>query len=542
MNDPRKPSDESMPDKTVAARAGSLRHVASNDAVAQSRIGEMFGEFKLLRLLGKGGMAEVWLAEQSKPKRNVAIKFMHTELMSDPLYVKRFEREADAAAGLSHTNIVQVYSTGTTQASAVHRHAGTDGQTLREYLQKLTSQKKRITVSAALQIMRQTAAALEAASAKGIVHRDIKPENIMLNDKGMVKVADFGLAQVDQGGEKVNLTQADTTMGTPLYMSPEQIRAEKLDQRSDLYSFGVMSYHILCGQTPFKGENAMAVAVQHLNDAPPQLIEQRGDLPKPLCDLIHKLLRKKPEDRYQSFTDVLEDIRTMSKAQKTGTLAEVTITPTEAKPAGSDAPSRRLLGQRPWLTLTLLALLTGSASAGVGWLLRTRIGSPAASRTATLPTAKEQYMHAMFLADNEEAWKAVGKNYRNIPAEKLWVHRADEQLLLFYLKDKSRAADAEAQSKVVDNLSSEDKRFHAESRLADAYLAAGKGNTSVANEILNFEKSRFDDELKGSWQGLYQDLQGMVYGEPRPRDARPGGPRPDGPAPGPDNRPPGDQR
>ncbi len=540
MSDPQPPSDDSTVDQTIAVRAGALRQPAPSGDESQSRIGQMFGEFKLLRRLGKGGMAEVWLAEQTKPRRHVALKFMHPELMNDPLYVKRFEREADAAAGLTHTNIVQVYSTGTTENQHFIVQEYVDGQTLREYLQKLTTQKKRITVVAALHIMRQTAAALEAASEKGVVHRDIKPENIMLTEKGVVKVADFGLAQFEQGEEKLHLTKADTTMGTPLYMSPEQIRAEKLDQRSDLYSFGVMAYHMLCGQTPFKGDSAMAVAVQHLNDPPPALIERRNDLPKPLCDLVHKLLRKKPDDRYQSFTDVLEDIRAMSKAQRTGTLAEVTIV--DAEPEDDNAPpARRLLGQRPWLTLMLLVMLTGSASAGVGWLLRSRIGDPAPDTFPKLASAKDEYLRAMFLANNEEAWKSVGKNYRNNTAENLWVHRADEQLLLFYLKDQSRAEEATKLSNLLLNLN-DDKRFRAEARLAEAYLAAGRGDMTTANNIISTEQTRFEDELKDNWRSLYQDLRGKVYGELPRRGPRPDGPRSNGPGPGgpnPDNRPPG---
>jgi len=541
MTTTREPSDDSPMDKTMYVRAGAEQQASASNAEAHSRVGQMFGEFKLLRRLGKGGMAEVWLAEQSKPKRNVALKFMHTELMNDPLYVKRFEREADAAAGLSHSNIVQVYSTGTTESQHYIVQEYVDGQTLREYLSKLTAQKKRITVAAALQIMRQTAAALEAASSKGIVHRDIKPENIMLNEKGMVKVADFGLAQIEQGGEKLNLTQADTTMGTPLYMSPEQIRAEKLDQRSDLYSFGVMSYYMLCGQTPFKGDSAMAVAVQHLNDVPPSLLERRNDLPKPLCDLVHKLLRKKPEDRYQSFTEVLEDIRSMFKAHKSGTLSEITIA--DAEPDESvESPAKRLLGQRPWLTLALLMFLTGSASAGVGWLLRTRTGDPsqAPANIHQLPTAKEQFLQAMFLADNEEAWKSVGKYFRNETTEKLWVNRAEEQLLLFYLKDKSREPEARKQSDVLKGLRQENERFFAEGRLAEAYLAAGNGELSTAKSIIEVDRTRFDEELQGAWRGLYQDLRRKVYGGPPENGFRPG--KRDDRGPGPGNRPSGDPR
>jgi serine/threonine protein kinase len=542
MTDPQEPADDSVIDKTVVASAEQLRKLSNVDADAQSRVGQHFGEFKLLRRLGKGGMAEVWLAEQSKPKRHVALKFMHAELMSDALYVKRFEREADAAAGLTHPNIVQVYSTGTTQGQHYIVQEFVEGQTLRDYLKKLSTQQKKITVTAALQIMRQTAAALEAASAKGIVHRDIKPENIMLTEKGMVKVADFGLAQIEQGGEHLHLTQADTTMGTPLYMSPEQIRAEKLDQRSDLYSFGVMSYHMLCGQTPFKGESAMAVAVQHLNDPPPSLLERRSDLPKPLCNLVHKLIRKKPEDRYQSFTEVLDDIRAMSKANKSGNLSEVMITATSAD--NESSPSRRVFGQNPILTLALLVLLTGTASAGVGWLMRARIGAPVPTQFPKEPTAKDQYMKALFLGDSEEAWKAVGTYFRNDGNEKLWVDRAEEQLLLLYLKDKSREADAQKQIDVLMNMGgSGDKRFFLEARLAKAYLAAGRGDFPTAREIIGADRPQFETNLSGSWIELFQGLSNRSYRVPpggspgRPNDRRPGdrNPEPGNPPQGGEN-------
>jgi serine/threonine protein kinase len=524
MTAPHDPADDSIIDKTVFSAAEQQRKLLNDDA--QSRVGQLFGEFKLLRRLGKGGMAEVWLAEQSKPKRQVALKFMHAELMSDSLYVKRFEREADAAAGLTHPNIVQVYSTGTIDGQHYIVQEFVEGQTLRDYLKKLSTQQKKITVTAALQVMRQTAAALEAAAAKGIVHRDIKPENIMLNEKGMVKVADFGLAQIEQGGEKLHLTQADTTMGTPLYMSPEQIRAEKLDQRSDLYSFGVMSYHMLCGQTPFKGESAMAVAVQHLNEPPPSLFERRSDLPKPLCHLVHKLIRKKPDDRYQSFTEVLEDIRTMSKANRSGSLSEVTIAATSAD--NESSPVRRIFGQSPLLALTLLILLTGTASAGVGWLMRAKIGAPVATPFPKEPTAKDQYLKAIFLGNSEEAWKAVGSYYRNDGNEKLWVQRAEEQLMLFYLRDKNREADALKQIDVLMTLGNEDKRYFLEARLARAYLAAGRGDFSGARFNLGGNLQEFESVLTGSWIDLLQELWRKSYG----------GPAGNGPV-RPDNRPSG---
>jgi serine/threonine-protein kinase len=510
-------------EKTFVMSASSLKPDGKVADDVQSRIGQMFGEFKLIKRLGVGGMAEVWLAEQAKPRRRVALKFMHPDLMGDPLYVKRFEREADAAAGLTHANIVQVFSTGTIENQHYIVQEYVEGQTLRDYLKKLASQNKKISVNAALQVLRQTASALETAAAQGIVHRDIKPENIMLTDKGAVKVADFGLAQFDTGGEKLNLTQADTTMGTPLYMSPEQIRAEKLDQRSDLYSFGVTAYHMLCGQPPFKGETAMAVAVQHLNDPPAPLLERRTDLPKPLADLVHKLLRKKPEERYQSFTEVLEDIRTLSKANKTGTLAEVAIA--DGEPEVALPPARRLLGKRPWLTLSLLALLTGSASAGVGWLIRDRIGPATEARfhVDRMASAEAQYIHAMFLVNDEDAWKAVPHYFGDDLKEKVWVERAEEQLLLFYLKDTRRGPQADAQIEKMKQMRGDKDRLFVIGRFGEAYRAAGKGDRSVAKSIADTEANRFIAVLDGPWATMLDDLRTMLMGGP-PRSSQPQGP------------------
>ena len=148
----------------------------------------------------------------------------------------------------------------------------------------------------------------------------------------------------------------------------------------------------------------------------------------------------------------------------------------------------------------------------------------------------------MFLADSEEAWKSVGKYFRNETTEKLWVNRAEEQLLLFYLKDQSREAEARQQSAVLQGLRQENERFFAVGRLAEAYLAASNGELSTAKSIIDVERSRFDGELQGAWRGLYQDLRRKVYPEPPEGGFRPGGRDDRGPAPAPENRPPGEPR
>jgi serine/threonine protein kinase len=261
------------------------------------------GEFLLLRRLGSGGMADVYLAEQTSLHRNVAVKVLKSEVIrgDDDVLLKRFEQEARAAGGLSHANLVQIITTGREGKISYIVQEYVAGLNLSQWIKKHGTPD----YGTGLKWMQQVAAALNAAAEAGIVHRDVKPENVMVTRGGVAKVTDFGLAQLNQPtSPKMNLTQIGTTMGTPWYMSPEQIQGEKLDHRSDQYSFGVTCYHMFSGQPPFPGKNAMAVAVQHLKEEPLPLSSFRGDLPKELCDIIHRMLAKKPADRFQSGAEL----------------------------------------------------------------------------------------------------------------------------------------------------------------------------------------------------------------------------------------------
>ncbi|MCP4514909.1 MAG: serine/threonine protein kinase, partial [Delftia sp.] len=182
--------------------------------------------------LGHGAMAEVYLAEQCRLRRRVAVKVLRQELANDPTYLKRFELEAQAAASLVHANIVQIYEVGRVDRLHYIAQEYVQGQNLMEWITRQGPPD----LPHALSIMRQVAAALAKAAQQGVVHRDIKPENIMLTPSGEVKVADFGLARVTREGHAVDLTQIGVTMGTPLYMSPEQVEGKPLDPRSDIYS------------------------------------------------------------------------------------------------------------------------------------------------------------------------------------------------------------------------------------------------------------------------------------------------------------------
>jgi eukaryotic-like serine/threonine-protein kinase len=280
--------------------------IAASDTTREAGLnlaGRRLGDFQLLRRLGRGGMAEVYLAEQVSLRRQVALKVLLPALAQDPAYLRRFHHEAQSAASLVHANIVQIYEVGCIDGVHFISQEYVAGQNLKQFL----GRKGPLDILAAVNIMRQVAAGLHRAGQRGVVHRDIKPENILIAPGGDVKVADFGLARAfNQASE---LTQVGVTMGTPLYMSPEQVEGNEVDPRSDIYSFGVTCYQMLTGRPPFDGESPLSIAVQHLKKAPERLENLRPDAPEGLCRIVHKMLAKAPQDRYQNAGEVLRDIR-----------------------------------------------------------------------------------------------------------------------------------------------------------------------------------------------------------------------------------------
>jgi serine/threonine protein kinase len=317
--------------------------------------GRKLGDYHLLRRLGRGGMAEVYLAEQDSLRRQVAIKVLKPSLALHDIYVRRFHHEARAAAKLVHANIVQIYEVGCVEGVHFIAQEYVAGQNLKQLLARSGTLDARL----AFVIMRQVAAALQKAADQGIVHRDIKPENIMLSPSGEVKVADFGLARVAQTGQQVDLTQVGVTMGTPLYMSPEQITGGNVDPRSDLYSLGVTCYQMLSGRPPFEAETSLALAMQHLKHEPRRLEDLRPDLPPALCRIVHKLLAKDPAHRFARPADLLAELRALQLEQGSEgwlagleewtvpELAALAATQTEAT-LKLESLLRRQSGLRPW--------------------------------------------------------------------------------------------------------------------------------------------------------------------------------------------------
>ncbi len=306
------------PASTVdATRPGALARTPEEPVIDLS--GQVVADFRLLRRLGEGGMGQVYLGEQLSLKRRVAVKLLRANLANNEVSRKRFKTEAEAVARLTHANIVQVYAVGEQDGHHFMALEYVEGMNLRDYLDR----KGPPEVPIALAIMRQIAAALARAAELGIIHRDIKPENILLTRKVEVKVADFGLSRIVADGQPAqNLTQSGITMGTPLYMSPEQVQGKPLDCRTDIYSFGVTCYHMLAGEPPFVADNSFAVAVQHVQNEPVPLTSLRPDLPPDLCAMVHKMMAKKPDERYAHARDILKDLKTLSDQLKSGTLAE----------------------------------------------------------------------------------------------------------------------------------------------------------------------------------------------------------------------------
>jgi eukaryotic-like serine/threonine-protein kinase len=384
--------------------------------------GRELGDYRVLRRLGTGGMAEVYLAEQRSLGRQVALKILQPALARDGSYVLRFQHEARAAAALVHANIVQIYEVG--QSGGVHFIAQeyVRGKNLGELLKRETALDPRLV----LDILRQVAAALCKAAEAGIVHRDLKPENILLAHSGEVKVADFGLARMESADAKT-LTQVGVAMGTPLYMSPEQIEGRPVDVRSDIYSLGVTCYHLLAGTPPHSGDTALAVALQHLNTPPRPLENLRSDLPSGFARIVHRMMAKRPEQRYQTPGELLADLRALAaQAAAEGwgegpegwSLAEWMATTDGRSQFAAELTelmreSTRLEVRR-WRPSRTVAMIAGAVVVGAlaGVLFRPRpylAGAPAAP-VERRDNAWAQLFHAN-TAPSEAAWRAVRENF-----------------------------------------------------------------------------------------------------------------------------------
>src|SRR5215813_1408716 len=286
-------------------------YVAAGDLLTTHQLqpGERLAHYKIESILGEGGMGVIYLAEDTRLQRRVALKLLPPHFMVNPERVRRFEREARAASALSHPNIVTIYEIGQSETTHFIATELVAGKTLRQLINE-----KPFTLNEALNVSIQVADALQGAHAAGIVHRDIKPENIMIRQDGYVKILDFGLAKLNEPQateadlETPTLLQTNPglVMGTVQYMSPEQARAKNVGVGTDIWSLGIVMYELLAGHVPFSGETPSHVMVSLMENKLPPL-KDHANVPDDLDRFVTKALRKNQKERYQTAGQLARD-------------------------------------------------------------------------------------------------------------------------------------------------------------------------------------------------------------------------------------------
>ncbi len=260
------------------------------------------GRYEIIRSIGEGGMANVYLAYDTILNRNVAVKLLRGDLANDEKFVKRFQREAIAASSLNHPNIVEMYDVGVDEENYFIVMEYIDGITLKSLIKK----RGALTVRETIDIMLQITSAIACAHDSYIIHRDIKPQNVMILDDGVAKITDFGIAMAMKATE---LTQTNTVMGSVHYLPPEQANGKGSTVKSDIYSLGIMMYEMLIGKVPFKGENAVEIAMKQINEPIPSVCKINPSIPQSVENIILKATAKNPKNRYEFVNEMHEDLK-----------------------------------------------------------------------------------------------------------------------------------------------------------------------------------------------------------------------------------------
>ncbi len=366
------------------ARSGPRAHTTLPDdptrvdtpSVAGLAGATLCDRYRLERLIGSGGMAQVWESTDEVLGRRVAVKVLHPHLSSDAALVARFRQEAVAAARLSHPGIVGVYDTCSDGVHEAIVMELLDASTLRQHLDEHGTLDAETSVRITLRLLD----ALEAAHRAGLVHRDVKPSNILLCRDGRVMIADFGIAKAE---DQTELTQEGTLVGTASYLAPEQLLGGEVDARADLYALGIVLYECLTGRLPFRGDTGAATALARLHSDPVDPRRLRADIPARIATPLMRVLARDPDDRFDSTADLR------------AALLDTGISPS---PAGATAPAPEHIddddveqsfahSERGWLVPALFILLIATAITVAGLLLReTAMGSEPATTTSSTPT------------------------------------------------------------------------------------------------------------------------------------------------------------
>ncbi|MFN3202218.1 MAG: protein kinase domain-containing protein [Bradymonadia bacterium] len=469
------------------------------------------GRFQIIEKLGDGGMGEVFLAEQTTMERRVALKVLRQELCADPQQVERFKREAQAASRLSHPNTIIVHDFGLDEGGVLFiAMEFLEGQTLDQVLASVGA----LDPERAVRILVQVCASLEEAHAQGVIHRDLKPENIFLTRRGQtddfVKVLDFGIAKVQrnaQGGQMSKLTRTGAIFGTPQYMSPEQIRGEDLDARSDVYAMGVILYEVLSGHLPFKANSAVEMLTKHLSEKPPP-IEQPGadqEIIAHLQAISMRALSKDPSQRHTSVRAFMEDLMaaipsfslpTMTgMAPATAGIAPATI-PVEVVLPAPGADERK----RAPMMVALLALLVAGGSAA--WYMTQGSGGGGgggfdagrAAPAALYQDGEGEVDPAKAEADAKKAEEEAKKVEAEAAKAKAEAEAKEKAAQAEIEKAKAAAAaaadeKAKAEAEAAAKKAEEDKaKAEAEAKAAEEAAAAAKVEAEAAKEAADAAK------------------------------------------------------
>lgn len=309
MNDRDEPHAEQPQTVDVSPGANRRRSGSGGGFDSLHLTGAELQGLEVRERIGQGGMGAVYRAWDPQLERFVAIKVIAPREGDDDRFVSRFLREARAACAVQHPSVAQVYSVGTHEGCPFLVMELIDGSTLAE----LAHEQGRLGGSRSLEYLIQACEGLEAGHRAGVIHRDIKPGNLMVDRSGSLKIVDFGLARRVE--TDVTLTDENTVVGTPAYMSPEQALGKSVDHRSDIYSLGATFYHVLSGKPPFEGDTAIEVATQHVTRPLPPLAGRNPAIPRPLCAVIERMMAKQPEHRYESYGPLLSQLRSIRARQ-----------------------------------------------------------------------------------------------------------------------------------------------------------------------------------------------------------------------------------
>ena len=355
------------------------------DSSGTNRV-QRLGDFELKKRLGKGGMGEVFLARQISLDRMVALKTLSKELAKKGDFVARFEREAKSMAKIDHPNVVKIYAVDSFKGIHFAAIEYIDGKSVQNWLDHLG----RLSIADAVYIAIVSAEALKHAHSQNMVHRDIKPDNILITQKGIVKVADFGLAKAMD--EDVSMTQSGTGLGTPLYMAPEQARnAKHVDERVDIYALGATLYHLLTGKLPFMANTALELILAKEKGTYPTARSLRSEIPERLDLIIDKMMAKDPNHRYKSCDEVIRDLVALGVHGETLSFIEGAA-PVGTGHGGAATPTS--LGGTQGIRKTVASMASSTAA-------------PAASTLGTMTDAANAGTRIWFVQFEDERGKTV---------------------------------------------------------------------------------------------------------------------------------------